>query len=127
MRSVILAGLLCLMSVEAGAQQSLPLSAFEGPALSEGEMKAAVNYIESHVVMPEQAEPKAAYGRYYAQEKGIVYGFYARLRPGHKWKPGVHIVADYAKFPGVMDGGCSFIDIIYLPSKQALAADCHGL
>lgn len=126
MRPIILAGLLCAVSVGSSAQQSLPLSAFEGPPLSEVEMKAAVDYIESHIVMPEGAEPKAVYGRYYAQEKGIVYGFYARLHPELKWKPGIHIVADYANFPVVMDGGCSYIDIFYVPSKQALAADCHG-
>ncbi|ESQ78783.1 hypothetical protein [Asticcacaulis sp. YBE204] len=121
-----LALVLSFAPVTSLAQQDIPISAFEGPPLSVSEMKAAIDYIEARVVMPEDAESKEKYGRYYAQEKGIVYSVYARLYPDRRWKPGVHIVANYADLPIILDGGCDFIDIIYVPSKRALGVDCHG-
>ncbi|WP_303832298.1 hypothetical protein [Asticcacaulis taihuensis] len=99
---------------------------FEAPPLSEAEMNAGIAYIESNIKMPDGAYALTDYGRYYAQERGIVYAFYAKPWGGEGWKPGVHVVA-YDDLPGVMDGGCDFIDVVYVPSNKAIFAECHGL
>lgn len=124
--ATILASLIGLIfCLPSHGQGSSSLSQYEGKALSDSDMADAVTYIEAHAKMPEGASDIGAYGRYYAQDKGIVYGEYVKLWPGEHYASGTHIVA-YDKLPGILDGGCDVIDIIYIPSNHAIGADCHG-
>ncbi len=98
----------------------------DGP-LDEAQMKAAIDYIEGHVQMPDGAKPLDQYARYYAQDpdKGFIHAVYT-LPMDSKEAAASHIVA-YDKLPVIMDGGCSVIDVTFIRKIHALRAACHGL
>lgn len=108
----------------AHAEDPGPLSAYEGADLSEAQLRDAIAYIEKTIKLPEDSDPLEAYGRYYTQHKGIVHAVFTK--GWGRFTPGVHIVPTYNDLPLIFDGGCSVIDVIYIPQTKAITARCHG-
>ena len=121
----LLSVIACPKLVIAQTKNAHGIEAFQGPTLSVSEMQMAIEYIESHIEMPNEAEPISIYGRYYAQNNGIVYAVYAKPWAHDRWVSGVHSV-QYNDLPLVFDGGCNYIDVAYIPSRKSITAHCHG-
>ncbi len=55
----------------------------------------------------------------------LILGELVALEP--TYKPGVHIVESELDFPGIYDGGCSVINLVYSRTEQKiLSIKCNG-
>ena len=108
--------------------QTYTLQDLKDEQIGEDQMKIEIGYIESHIQMPTGAKPIEQYARFYAQDKdkGFIHGAYLPVGEDPAWTAGIHIV-DYDKLPIVMDGGCHFIDLVFIRKIHALRAACHGV
>ncbi len=73
--------------------------------------------------------PLNGYARYYAfpsmTDGSLILGELVALEP--TYKPGVHIVESELDFPGIYDGGCSVINLVYSRTEQKiLSIKCNG-
>ena len=125
--TLLLAGLICVQSCLCFAAEPEIVVPSQKRALTLGEFEDAVGFIEMHVHMPEGAQPAATYGRYYAQEDGMVRGEYVSLGSSFNtsWTAGVHYVSS-GQLPLVFDGGCQFLTVWYVPGSEVVHATCHG-
>ncbi len=105
--------LLVLSAVLAGCSAAEPRG--ERPA------RAEVEKVERMLVMPAGAATIQAYRRVYWLDDGKIIGLFTR------WgEPGVEIV-DADQAPGVDDGGCDVVNVVYERSEgRVLEVSCNG-
>jgi hypothetical protein len=85
-----------------------------------------VTGIEGKVTLPKGAGPLSSYTRYYAgavvDGRRKIQAFYER------GKSEVHILAPSQELPGVLDGGCDFIEFTYdIAADRIEQIMCHGV
>ena len=93
--------------------------------MNAADMRNAIAYVETHLRMPKGTAPLKAYARYYSQHKGILYAVYALPYKNAYGSAGIHSVP-YDQLPLVMDGGCNFVDVTFVPRLKGIGAECHG-
>ena len=80
-----------------------------------------MDFIEGQVVLPKQAGPLDTFRRYYHREGGKVIGLYiAGEKPGRQWVTREEAI-------GVMDGGCTVINVRLDTRSKRITASCNGL
>jgi len=89
--------------------------------------------IERLVELPEGTAALHKYARYYAQQDSKVVALY-RI-PSFMGPPGKseleagqrRWVADYHELPGILDGGCYVVDVVFNPTTQKFERiECNG-
>lgn len=83
--------------------------------------RAEVEKVERMLTLPAGTAPLGAYRRVYWLDDGKITGLFTR------WgEPGIEIV-DAGRAPGLADGGCDVVNVVYEPSEdRVLQVSCNG-
>lgn len=72
------------------------------------------------------------YARYYTGEafdgRKMVFAELVSLDSGSEFAPGVHLVNSVAAFPGIEDGGCHVVSLVYdVDANRVIGMRCNGI